>query len=156
MVLKMKMEKILIAPCGMNCALCMSYLAMKNDLKKQGVMTGYCAGCRPRGKNCAFMKKSCELLAKGLVKYCYECAEFPCQRLKNLDKRYRTNYHMSMIENLDYIKEHGMTKFLKQQLEKWRCLKCGGVITCHGGLCYSCEVEKLKSRGKGRYKWEGE
>ena len=26
----------LIAPCGMNCSLCISYQAMKNDLKKQG------------------------------------------------------------------------------------------------------------------------
>jgi hypothetical protein len=154
--LKMKMEEILIAPCGMNCALCSGYLAMKNDLKKQGIMVSYCAGCRPRGKNCSFMKKACERMGKGLVKYCYECAEYPCRRLQHLDKRYRTNYHMSMIENLNYIKENGLQKFLIKEEKKWRCPQCGGAISCHNGICFKCGVEKIKSKGKGGYKWEGE
>jgi len=147
------MEEILIAPCGMNCALCSSYLSMKNDLKRKGVMKTYCAGCRPRGKNCAFMKKRCNLLGSGLVKYCYECSEFPCLRLKHLDKRYRTNYRMSMIENLEYIKEYGIDIFLKKEEEKWRCPECGGTICCHNGICYSCGVDKLKEK-KRRYRWE--
>src|SRR3990172_2386119 len=122
------MEEILIAPCGMNCALCSSYLAMKNELKKKGFGKSYCAGCRPRGKNCAFMKKSCQLLGNGLVKYCFECREYPCSRLKTLDKRYRTKYHMSMIENLESIQENSLEKFLDDQELQWRCTECGGVI----------------------------
>jgi hypothetical protein len=31
------MNEEMIAPCGMNCGVCVSYLAMKNDLKKKGV-----------------------------------------------------------------------------------------------------------------------
>ncbi len=148
------MESILIAPCGMNCALCSAYLARKYDLKKQGIQRSYCAGCRPRGKNCAFMKKSCARLGNGLVQFCYECPEYPCRRLKHLDKRYRTNYHMSMIENLDFIRDHGMKRFLISEAKKWQCPECGGTISCHGGLCFSCGVETLKARKKGRYKWE--
>jgi hypothetical protein len=148
------MEMTLIAPCGMNCAVCSAFLAQKYDLKKQGIMKSYCAGCRPRGKNCAFMRKSCERLGNGLVQYCFECTEYPCRRLKHLDKRYRTNYHMSMIENLDSIKEQGIEQFLKREEEKWRCPECGGTISCHGGLCFKCGVEKLKAKKKGRYKWE--
>ena len=150
------MEEILIAPCGMNCGICSAYLAGKYDLKKQGVNKGYCAGCRPRGKNCAFMKKSCELLGEGKVQFCFECPDFPCHHLEHLDKRYRTNYHMSMIENLTFIKEKGMSKFLKKEEVKWKCPECGGVISCHGGLCFKCGVDKIKARGKGRYKWEGD
>jgi len=30
------MREHLIAPCGMNCGVCVSYLVMKNDLKKRG------------------------------------------------------------------------------------------------------------------------
>ncbi len=148
------MDEVLIAPCGMNCALCASYLAMKYDLKKQGFQKSYCAGCRPRGKNCAFMKKRCELLGKGLVKFCFECADFPCRRLKTLDKRYRTKYHMSMIENLVYIKENGIELFLNKEEEKWRCPECGGVISCHNGLCYGCSLGKLKANKK--YRWEND
>jgi len=47
----------LIAPCGMNCALCASYLALVNDLKSKGIKISYCTGCRARNKKCAFMKK---------------------------------------------------------------------------------------------------
>jgi hypothetical protein len=149
----MKMEEELIAPCGMNCAVCSAYLAMQNDLRKQGVMRIYCAGCRPRGKNCAFMKKACEKLGEGLVKYCFECADFPCRRLKHLDKRYRTFYHMSMIENLETIKRDGVPMLLEIEAGKWRCPECGGTICCHNGICFSCGLEKLKSK-KRRYRWE--
>ncbi len=152
--MKNRLDEQLIAPCGMNCGICSGYLAREYDLKKQGIRKSYCAGCRPRGKNCAFMKKSCEKLGNGLVKYCYECAEFPCRRLKHLDKRYRTNYHMSNIENLEYIRDKGIEKFLIKEAEKWRCPQCGGTISCHSGLCFKCEVEKLKNRKKGRYLWE--
>jgi hypothetical protein len=146
-------DERLIAPCGMNCAVCSAYLAMQNDLKKHGVMKTYCAGCRPRGKNCAFLKKACEKLGEGLVKYCFECADFPCRRLKGLDKRYRTFYRMSMIENLEYIRENGIKKLLAREEKKWKCPECGGVICCHNGICFSCGLERLKNK-KRRYRWE--
>jgi len=147
------MEERLIAPCGMNCGLCSSYLAMDHDLKRKGFSKTYCAGCLPRGKNCSFLKKSCGLLGKGLVRFCYECPEFPCPRLKGLDKRYRTYYHMSMIENLECIKEQGMDRFLEEETAKWRCPQCGGVICCHNGLCYHCHPERLREK-KHKYRWD--
>lgn len=148
------MEEELIAPCGMNCALCVSYLAQRNDLQKKGFNRKYCEGCVPRGKNCTFMKGSCDKLGLGLVRFCYECGDFPCRRLKDLDKRYRTRYHMSMIDNLNYIKEHGSADFLEKEEEKWRCTECGGTICCHNGLCLQCDLEKMHTNRK--YRWEGE
>jgi hypothetical protein len=147
------MNEELIAPCGMNCGVCSSYLAMKNDLRKHGIRRMYCPGCRPRGENCVFMKKACEKLGEGLVEYCYECPEFPCRRLKALDKRYRTNYHMSMIDNLVFIRLNGIQRFLEKEEEKWRCPECGGVISCHNGICFNCGLEKLKNKKK-RYRWD--
>ncbi len=147
------MEEILIAPCGMNCGVCAGYLARKYDLKKQGLGTGYCAGCLPRGKNCAFMKKSCALLGEGRVRFCFQCQDFPCRRLKTLDKRYRTFYRMSMIENLKYIQEHGIVNFLEKEADKWRCPECGGTISCHNGICYDCSLDKLRQK-KHKYRWE--
>jgi hypothetical protein len=102
------MQEELIAPCGMNCSLCVSYLARENDLNQKGFARRYCPGCRPRGKNCSFMAHHCDLVGKGLVRFCYECPDFPCHRLKDLDKRYRDKYHMSMIENLNFIKASGL------------------------------------------------
>jgi hypothetical protein len=144
-------EEQLIAPCGMNCGVCANYLARKNDLNRQGFKRMYCEGCLPRGKSCLFMAGKCDKLGKGLVRFCFECADFPCKRLKALDKRYREKYHMSMIENLKAIQENGIEDFMKRESEKWRCADCGEMICCHNGLCLSCQTEFWKKNRK--YRW---
>lgn len=145
------MEEVLIAPCGMNCALCAAYLFKQMDLNKRGFHRTYCPGCIPRDKNCTHMADACQLLGNGLVRFCFECESYPCKRLKALDKRYRTKYHMSMIENLNSIKEDGMKNFLETEEEKWRCPKCGGTICCHNGLCLDCDLEIFLENRK--YRW---
>jgi Protein of unknown function (DUF3795) len=146
------MEEQLIAPCGMNCGVCASYLAMKNDLKKKGFGKTSCTGCLPRGKGC-FYRRQCVKIDKRDVRFCNECPDFPCRIIKNLDKRYRTFYHMSMIENLEFIKTNGIDKFLEKETARWKCTECGGVISCHNGICYNCGLEKLRQK-KRKYRWE--
>lgn len=145
------MEEKLIAPCGMNCGLCINYQAEQYDLDKKGFKRKYCPGCRPRGENCTHMQAHCDLVGRGLVYFCYECADFPCRRLKDLDKRYRSRYHLSMIESLCYIKEHGLELFLAREEKNWSCLQCGAVICCHNGLCLNCNLDKLRQNKK--YRW---
>jgi ribonuclease Z len=144
----------LIAPCGMNCGLCISYQAMKQQLKQQGFQKKYCEGCRPRGKNCVFLKNHCDRIGTGQIRFCFQCPDYPCKRLKSLDKRYRTKYHMSMIENLNAIKETGIENFLAAQTRQWRCSRCGELKCCHNGLCLNCELEKLKQNKQ--YCWDQE
>jgi len=145
------MDEILIAPCGMNCSLCIAYQFMVKDLNKQGFHKTYCPGCIPRGKNCTHMGEQCELLGKGRVRFCFECKDYPCQRLKSIDQRYRTKYHMSMIENLELIRASGVEKFLKEEERKWRCPECGEMICCHNGLCMHCNLDTLRQDKK--YRW---
>ena len=149
------MNEELIAPCGMNCGICRAYLTYKYDIKSKGIVMTSCIGCRARGKNCAFIKKRCPLIMSGQAQYCYECDDFPCQRLRHLDERYRTRYRMSMVENLEYIKKHGMEKFLEREEAKWKCPQCGGVISCHNGVCFDCGVEKMRNK-KYWYGWVDE
>lgn len=147
------MESELIAPCGMNCGICSGYLAHKNDVKSKGIRMPYCIGCRPRDKQCAFLKKRCTLLIEGRVQYCYECEDFPCDSLQRLDKRYESNFRMSMLKNLEYIRENGIEKFLKKEEEKWKCPECGALICCHNGICFNCGLDKLRNKKK-LYRWE--
>jgi hypothetical protein len=73
-------NKELIAPCGMNCAICSGYLAYKNNLPKVRGKISHCKGCRPRNKQCAFLKKRCEdnlKLLRGEIDFCFECDFFP-------------------------------------------------------------------------------
>lgn len=147
-------ESDLIAPCGMNCSLCVAYQFGVLDINKQGFHRRYCPGCIPRAENCKHMADACEKLGKGSVRFCIDCEAYPCKRLKSLDKRYQTKYHMSMIENLDYIKMNGIEQFLSKEAEKWSCPKCGRKICCHNGLCLSCDLDQLIQNRK--YRWEEE
>lgn len=146
------MNKELVAPCGMNCAICARYLALTNEIMSKGVRMSSCTGCRPRDRKCAFMKR-CPLLLSRQIQCCYECNDFPCGNISTLDKRYRTHYRMSMIENLQYIKENGIQQFLNREQEKWKCPNCGETICCHNGICFNCGLETLKNKKK-LYRWK--
>lgn len=147
------MNEELIAPCGMNCGICSGYLAYKHDVKSKGIRMPYCLGCRPRDKKCAFLKKRCNLLLSGEVQYCYECSNYPCESLNHIDKRYRSLYRMSMIENLEFIKKNGINQFLEKEKERWKCPNCGGVISCHNGICFDCGLDILKNK-RNIYRWD--
>jgi hypothetical protein len=143
----------LIASCGMNCNVCSNYLAFVNDTKARGVKLPYCIGCRQRDKKCSFVKKKCKKILNHKVEFCYECNEFPCELIVKLGKKYEERYHMNMVDNLSYIKEQGMAQFIEAEKKKWECSKCGETICCHNGICYSCDLEKMKNKKK-RYRWE--
>lgn len=66
-------------------------------------------------------------------KFCFQCKVFPCKKLQSLDKRYRTKYDTSVIENLLQIKTLGVKKFL--QSEK-KFTKNGKIICMHDGKYY--------------------
>ena len=147
------MEEELVAPCGMNCNVCAAYLAVTHDVKSKGLRMMYCIGCRPRNKLCASLKKKCDLLQKKKIHFCYECPTFPCESLTAIDRRYRRQFRMSEIENLHNIRDKGLESFLGAEEAKWRCQKCGGVISCHNGLCFDCDLETLRKKKKP-YRWD--
>jgi catechol 2,3-dioxygenase-like lactoylglutathione lyase family enzyme len=131
-----KMGPSLIAPCGMNCALCLAFLRDKNK----------CCGCWGDNKGkpyhctiCAI--KNCDELKSAKSNFCFDCPKYPCKRLKQLDKRYREKYKMSMVANLDYIKADGIEKFVKTEIERWTCTSCGHVVCVHRGHCLNCQEQ---------------
>ena len=127
------MDKVLIAPCGMNCALCLGYQRKKNT----------CPGCRSFGTDKSSYCKRCIIIncekRKGKeADFCYVCDSFPCKRLKDLDKRYRTKYNMSMLENLAYIQKKGVQAFVENEQVRWKCKSCGKLICVHREYCLEC------------------
>ena len=145
----------LVAPCGMDCNVCSGHLAVANDVKSKGVRISCCIGCRPRDKKCAFLKKKCKRLSEHSVQFCYECPDYPCDSLKQIDTRYRTFFRMSLLENLVSLQKNGMEPFLRSEEEKWRCPTCQGPVCCHNGLCFHCDIETLKTKKK-KYRWDDE
>lgn len=114
----MPFDKKLIAPCGMNCGLCVNFLREKNKC------TGCFSGRKVNGK---IIKCGIKLCKKRVGNYCFECDQFPCEKLKHIDQRYREKYGMSEIDNLITIKEKGIKALLDQEEKKW--------INSEGTLC---------------------
>lgn len=126
-------EKFLIAPCGMNCGTCIAFLRDKNR----------CPGCRINTSDKAVSVRrciitKCDHLEKTASKFCYDCEIYPCKRIKQLDKRYRTKYRTSFIENLAIIKERGIDNFLIFESKRRTCPNCGSVLSVHRENCLSC------------------
>lgn len=133
--MRIQITSPLIAPCGMNCALCIAYQRKDNK----------CSGCsyetfKVHCMNCSI--KNCDMFRHNNSKYCFECSKFPCHQVKALDKRYRTKYGMSMIDNLNRIKEIGIRKFVQEEKDKWCCPECGNIISVHRNSCLSCGAER--------------
>jgi len=120
----------LIAPCGMNCSICMAYLREKNK----------CPGCRAPDAGKPITRLTCKIKTceKLHAKFCFDCEYFPCDKLKHLDTRYRTKYHMGMIENLQQIKKKGLDTFVTSEKSRWKCPHCEGTICVHKGYCSTC------------------
>jgi hypothetical protein len=134
MIKQNKISRKLIAICGMNCRLCSAYKRKKNA----------CLGCRAeigsRLSSCERCNiRNCDQAVDGKLLYCYQCESYPCERIKHIDKRYRTKYGMSMIENLGLIKVAGIRKFLINEQIKWNCPRCGQILTVHKPHCLTCQ-----------------
>lgn len=133
--------QVLIAPCGMNCGICIGHLREKRP----------CGGCfkkddKNKPKHCRSCSiVNCESLAKTESGFCFDCKTYPCARLKRLDKRYRTNYGMSMIENLDYIQKCGLEEFIMNEEKRWACKECGSGLCVHRNFCLNCKAEMNKN-----------
>lgn len=146
--------KRLVAPCGMNCSLCSRYLAYVNGLKRSS-----CAGCRTGNRKCTYLFAKCTGINNDVrtkdAAFCSECEQYPCAQIDRIEKRYDTNYGMSMKENLEAIKKKGVAKFIDRQYRKYRCPACGGWTSIHNGKCFHCVpitklVEKTTARVKRR------
>ena len=121
----------LLAPCGINCAICKGYLREKNT----------CSGCRfldPKNstfKSCTkCIIKNCPELTKTKFKFCYDCEKYPCRRMKALNKRYIERYNYDTFKTLEMIKSDGAEKTFIKISKKYSCPN--GTICVHDGKCY--------------------
>lgn len=121
------------APCGMNCMVCYKHCYVNKP----------CAGCLPgddgKPEHCRKCKiKDC-VRDKNLT-YCFECVFFPCQLIKNLEKSYNQRYSASLVQNSLFVRENGLVAFMEQQLKRYTCPSCGGVISLHDRECSECQT----------------
>lgn len=129
------MEYASLAPCGVICDLCLAAQRTKNP----------CAGCNSTGNkpshcvNCGI--KTCSRRPGDYTLACLDCADFPCRRLKDLDKRYISRYGVSPLDQLRNARTQGVEAFIHRQAQVWQCEGCGALLCVHSSVCLHCGHE---------------
>ena len=130
-----RIEPDMFAPCGMNCLVCYKHCYHKKPcdgcLKSDDGKPEHCRKCEI--KDCVSARE---------ITYCFECSEYPCKRIKRMEKSYNTRYRSSLMENSELVRQYGLEKFMEKQKERYACSKCGGIISIHDRECSECQ-EKL-------------
>ena len=146
----------LVGICGLYCGTCPSYLAyQENDVEEiertsqrlgipieevrcDGCLSGRvrprCVDCKPGFRRCATEKK---------VTWCFQCPDFPCQRLRDFTNVHIVNgisHHAHVIDDLQYMKEHGIEQWLEKQDRAARCPQCGKKLYWFSRVCPGCHT----------------
>ena len=111
--------------CGLFCGTCPSYPEDSHGSLSDKVRAG-CDECIPGFRNCA---------RDHGVTWCFECADFPCERLDWFSRQHIVNgicHHENIIRDLKEMRKTGVTEWIEAQTEQNICPKCGE-------LMYWCE-----------------
>lgn len=98
----------MFAPCGMNCKVCYKHCYHKKP----------CAGCLNHDAGKPVHCRKCRIkdcIQGKTLSFCFECSEFPCKLVKNLEKSYNKRYQVSLIENCRFVQAYGLEHFMEQQ-----------------------------------------
>ncbi len=111
-----------IGCCGLDCGLCPRYYTVGHSR---------CPGCA--GPNFFNKHPSCSFITccvkKKNLEVCAECSEFPCSKFKSNEEYQQlqesSSYPSSkkVIPNLNFIKKHGIKKFIEQQKSQIKLLE---------------------------------
>ena len=114
----------MVAPCGIDCALCELYIAGQDEKLRQILLSKGipaesipCAGCRSVQGKCPVIRGECktwQCVETRKVQYCYECPDFPCDKLHPSANRADVLPHNMKIYNLCTIKRIGVENFIIQ------------------------------------------
>jgi len=146
----------LVGICGIYCGTCPSYLAPREndvaELERRSKELDYtieelrcdgchsdkvmpsCVECRPGFRKCA---------SEHGVTRCFECADFPCQRLEDFKHVHIVDgisHHEHLIEELQYIKDNGTDAWLEKMDREGRCPQCGKLLYWFVRDCPDCHT----------------
>ncbi|MGE5621132.1 MAG: DUF3795 domain-containing protein [archaeon] len=107
-----------------------------------------CTGCKTDNVfiNCSkcFMRQCA--ISKG-VEFCIDCLEFPCSFYKQGEEvtaQFPQLKHLRpIVKNQEFIKEHGLDEWLKDQEIRWECPSCKTRYSWYAQECRNCK-EDLK------------
>jgi hypothetical protein len=157
MAMKFQEARNLAGICGIFCGTCPQYLASReNDTKQMAriardenlpVSKVRCDGCLSDHvisfcKDCRHGFRSCAR-GKG-VTWCFECADFPCERLQKHKEKHIVNgisHHAHIIDSLNFMKNYGVVAWVEQQDKAGSCPQCGKRLYWFTRVCPGCATQ---------------
>ncbi|MCF8043329.1 MAG: DUF3795 domain-containing protein [Desulfarculaceae bacterium] len=149
-----KAHEKLVGICGLYCGDCPYYLAGRlgdeEQLAALSRKTGLpiediqCDGCLSERvfrdcRECKHGFRTCA--AQRLVTWCFQCGEFPCNRLREFSKEHVVNgicHHQQVIEDLEYLRGKGTKDWVAAQEHRSDCPACGRPGYWFSTECTAC------------------
>ena len=129
-----------LAPCGVFCGACPSYLktcqGCASESKEQSRKSKW--GCKIRV--CCYENKK--------NSFCIECEDYPCKvyNKKLLDTHQgdiRFKYRHEIPEIFAQIKNMAIVDYLEYQKKRWACPNCDGTIKFYQYQCDKCGYKSI-------------
>lgn len=132
------------SPCGLDCFNCPAYLANEDMGLRAGISerlhlpleAARCEGCRNARGIISLLgdDKPCDVFRctneKG-IKYCYECADFPCDHLHPYADKAAVRPHNTKLFNLCLIKKMGVDRWAEERAAGVRKTYFAGILKVH-------------------------
>ena len=128
----MKLSNETVGICGLFCGTCQAFPQYCDGCLSDRVAAP-CVQCSHGFRDCA---------KEHQVTWCWECADFPCERLKQFSKEHIVNgicHHEHIIEDLNFMKTHGVENWVDKQVQAHTCQQCGSLIVWFEQECPNCK-----------------
>jgi hypothetical protein len=145
----MKVNKDLLAPCGLYCGVCSIYYADKHNDERLKVKLSGIYGFKPESLKCdgclsnrktAFCE-SCKIRScvttKG-ISGCHQCSDFPCTNIMNFPFKNATQF---MLKSTNYRKGKTDAQWAKWETDNWTCKVCGAPTFRGARRCPKCKSD---------------
>ena len=144
----------LAAPCGLFCGACsvhvagrrgdtehLEWIAERSAARRERPVSAEdlaCEGCLSEVR--ALYCRECDLrrcvLDRGLTR-CAQCGDFPCRQLRDFNDDGQP-HHGEVLDNIRRQREIGVEAWVEEQMERWRCPRCGGAVEWYADVCPDC------------------
>lgn len=125
----MKLTPCVAGICGLFCGTCPSFAEGKCSGCLSDHVAPHCVACVNGFRTCA---------AEQGVTRCFECAQFPCERLEAFSKIHIVNgicHHTHVIDDLNAMRQIGVQAWVDKQTQAHTCPECGRLILWHEREC---------------------
>lgn len=144
----------LAAVCGLYCGACSLYRARhdENPERLEELLKALserwqvprdelnCDGCLAGGRLTPYCRdckiKKCAAEKEGVTR-CAGCPDFPCQTITAFNND-GVRHHAEVLDNIRRQQKVGVTEWLEEQFERWRCQFCGVSLDWYARSCYRC------------------